>query len=126
MMNFRHAPASLPRGVTLVEALAAIALIGIVLPVAMQGVSLALGAGAMARRSAEAAALAETLLNELVISGDWQLGDQEGSFEPDWPGYSWATRSYNRDFGLVEIEVDVTWLWRGQEKTVQLSTLVMP
>ena len=53
-------------GFTLVEVLASLALVAVILPVAMEGVSLAVGAAGLARDRIEAASLAET---KLVPSG---------------------------------------------------------
>jgi len=50
---------------------------GIVLPAAMQGISMCLSASLDARQRSEAAALAEAKLTELIATGDWQYG---GSF----------------------------------------------
>ena len=54
-------------GFTLVEVLATLVLMGIVIPVAMHGVSIAMSAASNARKTAEAATLAETKLNELLV-----------------------------------------------------------
>ncbi len=81
----RHA--AQPRGgFTLVEVLAAMLLIGIVMPVVMQGVTAATRAGSSARRRTEAATLAASKLAELTVTGQWDGGTTSGDFGADCPG----------------------------------------
>ena len=54
---------------TLIEAVAALFLMGVALPVIMSSVSVSTRASGMARRQAEAGELAESKLNELVSTG---------------------------------------------------------
>ena len=116
-----------PRGFTLIEVLATLVLLGIVMPVAMRGVSLALAASSTARRTAEAASLAEMKLNELVVDGSWQTGNAGGDFsDQNQPDYRWTCESAARDYGTSEVVVHVTWTHRGQERTMSLATLVYP
>ncbi|MHC4712036.1 MAG: type II secretion system protein [Planctomycetota bacterium] len=110
---------------TLVEVLATLALVAIILPVAMRGISLASGAAAEARRRMEAASLAEARLAELLATGDWQGTDLSGDFAPDWPLYRWRADVNDWEQGdLREITVYVEWTARGTERVVALTTLV--
>ena len=123
----RHAGAKHPRGFTLIEVLATLVLLGIVMPVAMRGVSLALAASSTARRTAEAASLAEMKLNELIADGTWQTGSAGGDFaDQNLPDYRWTCENAARDYGTNEVIVHVTWTQRGQERTLSLATLVYP
>ena len=54
-------------GFTLIEVLAALVLIGVVLPVAMKGVSIAMQAASHARHTGEAVELARHKLTELSL-----------------------------------------------------------
>lgn len=115
----------LPRsrhGFTLVEVLATIVLLGIVLPVAMRGVSVALRSASTARHTAEAATLGENKLNELLVSGEWSVLSGSGDFGQDWPGYKWTCQSASLEFG-TEIVLEVTWTERGQEQSLVLATI---
>src|SRR4051812_32907857 len=56
------------RGFTLVEVLATVAFIAIVLPVAMQGISLSVRTAGNARKQAEAAILAQSKLDETLAA----------------------------------------------------------
>jgi prepilin-type N-terminal cleavage/methylation domain-containing protein len=114
------------RGFTLIEVLATIVLMGIVLPVAMHGISLCMRSAQSARQRGEAAALAESKLNELVATGDWQYGLLSGDFGEAWPEYRWNGAATERadDPSLHELSVRVAWTTRGQERDVTLTTLV--
>lgn len=111
------------RGFTLVEVLATLVLLGIVLPVAMRGVSMAMAAAANARRTAEATMLAEAKLNELVADGTWASGSLAGDFAPDKPEYQWSCLTSTRDYGLTEVAIRVTWTSRGQVRELIVATL---
>jgi prepilin-type N-terminal cleavage/methylation domain-containing protein len=114
------------RGFTIVEVLATLVLLGIVLPVAMRGISLALRAASNARHMSEATGLAEQKLAELT-SGDLSLaGGSGGDFGADHPGYSWTSQSTARDYGLTQIDVRVTWTAQAQERGLVVSTLYDP
>ena len=111
------------RGFTLIEVLATLILLGIVLPVAMRGVSTAMAAASKAKRTAEATSLAESKLNELVADGTWASGTLAGDFSPDQPEYQWSCVVATRDYGLSEVAVRVTWTDRGQPRETIIATL---
>jgi type II secretion system protein I len=113
-------------GVTLVEVLAALVLVAIVLPVVMQGLTLSMRAASRARHQAEAARLAESKLNELLVLRDTAALTSTGDFGERWPEYAWRSESATRDHGLYEVTVTVAWTERGQERTASLSTLMLP
>lgn len=109
---------------TLPEVLATLVLIGIVVPVAMSGISLALAAAGHARNTAQAASLGEAKLMELVATGQWAMSGSAGDFGTDWPQYRWTSQITNRDFNVSEIILVVTWTERGTEQSAVVSTLV--
>ncbi len=116
-------------GFTLIEVLAALLLIGIVLPAVMQAISYAAGAGTAARMRSEAASLAEGKLNEIVATGQWQGGGNlSGDFGADWANYRWsaATQNWAQDTtsaNLEEIDLTVRWTARNREDSLTLSTI---
>jgi general secretion pathway protein I len=116
------------RGFTLIEVLATLLLLAIVLPAVMQGVSLASGMASSSKRRNEAAGLAESKLNELIATGQWQSGQTSGDFGTDWPDYHWQASigSWQYDTtsaGLQQLDVQVTWMYRNRPDSVALSTL---
>src|ERR1044071_2373619 len=64
---------------TLAEVLAALLFMAIVIPVAVQGLPIASRAGSVAERKAVGARLAESKLNELVVTHQWQSTAQKGT-----------------------------------------------
>lgn len=124
-LSRRRRAASRRRGLTLVEVLATVVLMAIVLPVAMNGISLCLTAASVARHRTEAAGLAEAKLNEMIATGEWQFGMTSGDFGPAWPDYRWAGGVADWDDPtLSELTVRVFWTARGQQREVALTTLV--
>ena len=113
-----------PRGFTLIEVLATLLLLGIVLPVAMRGVSMSLAAASRARNLAEAASLADTKLNELVATQMWSTSGDSGDFGEQYPGYTWTSQANSFDYGMTQIDLRVSWIERGQEAFLDVSTLV--
>jgi general secretion pathway protein I len=114
------------RGITLVEVLATLVLIGVVLPAVMHAVSMSLHAAAWARHQQEATMLAEHRLSEILATADPAAYSGMGDFGPEWPEYRWQAEYSVVEFGLFETSVTVTWAQRGQERSVVLSTLVFP
>ena len=110
---------------TLPEVLAALVLIGIVLPPVLKGVSLAMGACDDAKRRIEATGLAESKLAELTVDAVQLVssGGGSGTF-PDHPDYAWDAQTATQDTDLSEITVRVTWTARGTQRSIDLSTLI--
>lgn len=123
-MRGRRSIAKRRGGFTLAEVLATLVLLAIVIPVAMQGVSLSVRAASEARRRLVASSLAETMLNELVVTEAWTEGDQMGTFE-DQPGYRWNMQVADwEEMSILQVDVQVLWDSPAGERSVSLSTLV--
>jgi type II secretory pathway pseudopilin PulG len=112
-------------GFTLAEVLAAMLFMAIVLPAIVEGMAIASRAGVVAQRSREATQLADSLLTEKVVTGEWQDGDQDGDCEPDHPGFHWrlTTGDWSEDVMRL-LTIEVTYTVQGRESSVRLSTLV--
>ena len=114
---------------TLVEVLAALLLVAIVLPVVMQGISLATGAASSAKRRTQAASLAQSKLGELVATENWRTGVLSGRFDAfdgdDAAQYGWRgdLTAWTEPY-VKQLQVHVTWTAPGGEDSVTLSTLV--
>jgi prepilin-type N-terminal cleavage/methylation domain-containing protein len=114
-------------GFTFIELLATVVLIAVIMPVAMQGISLCTRLAGQSRQQIEAVSLAKTKLTELIVTRDWENGDQSGDFGADWPDYQWtATLIDWTDSTMRELDLTVSWLLRGKNRTITLSTLVYP
>lgn len=121
----RQNDARVRAGFTLVEVLAAILILSIALPSIMSALTKAGDLSAMAKHRTEATVLAETKLNELLLTGDWQVGNLTGDFGDQNPGYTWqATVSTWEELNTQQVDVSVTWMARGEPRSVTLSTVV--
>ena len=116
----------LQAGFTLAEVLAALLFMAIVIPVAMQGLRIASRAGSVAERKAVAMRLAETKLNELIVTGQWQSSAQKGTVEEGLRSYSWTLQSepWAEDGAMRLVTVHVSVPVSGQDYDVHVSTLV--
>ncbi|HLX59731.1 MAG TPA: prepilin-type N-terminal cleavage/methylation domain-containing protein [Planctomycetota bacterium] len=114
------------RGFSLIEVLAALLLVAIVLPVVMQAFDVTTSMATLARQRTEAAALADSQINELVGTGDWKLGVLSGDFaDQGHPEYTWRAELVNWDTStLEELDVHVIWEFHGKEHDYTVSTLV--
>jgi len=126
---FLHPGSSGRRGFTLIEILVTLVLVAIILPVAMSGISLALRVANESRRQTEASALAETKMAEIVAGQQWNSASLSGDFAPDWPEYRWTAQftdwqSTREGPQLRQLDVQVLWKRRGQDRSVTLTTLV--
>ncbi|HEV8608227.1 MAG TPA: type II secretion system protein [Tepidisphaeraceae bacterium] len=111
------------RGFTLLEVLATLILIGIILPAVMGGISLATAAAGEAKHKVEAVSLAQTKLSELLATTQYQPTSSSGDFA-DYPGYAWTASIETRDTNLSQVSVRVTWFAHGQERFVDLSSMI--
>lgn len=125
-MRARH-PDSHARGFTLAEVLAALVLLAIVVPVALEAVSVASRAGTVGQRQAAAARVAERVLGEYVSTGRTETGSDQGTAREDGVPYAWRLeRSPWAADPLEEVTVLVTFDVQGQSRSLSLSTLLDP
>ena len=114
-------------GFTLAEVLAALVFMAIVIPVAVQGVRVAGRAGQVGLRKAEAARVAERLIEERIVTGQWQQATESGDIEDGPRFYHWTVHLApwnNSDLEMLSVEVAFT--VQGDPHEVRLSTLVDP
>ncbi|HEY7087381.1 MAG TPA: prepilin-type N-terminal cleavage/methylation domain-containing protein [Tepidisphaeraceae bacterium] len=112
------------RGFTLIEVLVTMVLMGIILPIAMQAVSIALNAASTARHTSEAASLAQAKINELLTDADVSSLAASGDFGQEWPNYQWSSQSTTDDLGFTQITVTVTWVQQGKPREYNLTTMI--
>jgi hypothetical protein len=116
-------------GFTLAEVLAALVFMAIVIPVALEGLSIASRAGEVAAHKADAAIIAERVLNENVVTTNWNQSVQNGTVRQGIREYRWTMRSepWNEDPTrdvMRLLSVEVTFAAQGRDYAVRLSTLV--
>lgn len=114
-------------GYTLVEVLAAMLFMAIIIPIAMQAVSVASRAGTVGQRKAAAARIAERVLNEQIVTGGTTQGGTSGTIvegDNSYP-YTVTTQDWAQD-QMSELTVKVTFTVQGSEYDVTATTLFDP
>ena len=115
---------------TLAEVLAALLLMAIVIPVAMQGLHVASTAGEIGQRKMIAARIGNKMLNELKVTAQLQNTGQSGVVQEHGISYRWTVKnqSWTEDT-LSQITVatlTVSFPVQDRNYEVHLSTLVPP
>jgi hypothetical protein len=97
----------------------------IVIPVTLEALRIASRAGLVAERKSAAARLADRLLNELVVTGQWRVSGQQGTFGQPSGNFQWTSRNEPwREPSVRLVSVEVTYLVQNEWHRVRLSTLV--
>ncbi len=110
---------------TLAEVLASLTLMAIIIPVAMEGVSIASRAGTVGNRKAVAARIAQRILNEAVLTG--QVGTASGQTVEGESTYEWRMQSEAWEVDALELlTVQVTFNVQGSAYDLSVSTLYDP
>ncbi len=128
-MSFTAAITRRSSAFTLAEVLAAMVFMAIVIPVALEALSIASRAGEVAARKSQAALVAERILQENIITTNWDKAVQNGTIRQGIRDFKWTLRSqpwtedpYVSDMRLLSVEVGFT--AQGRDYTVRLNTLV--
>ena len=118
-MTLRSDPArNRRRGLSLIEAMLAMALLALVLGAALGGTGRSLRLTAERTDEAWLSELARSLADEYAVTRDRAL--LQGRTDPDW---RWRIDEGKRDDGLVDVTV-TTWRPGARDRTVSLSVLV--
>lgn len=112
------------RGFTLPEVLATLVLVGVILPVAMRGITVAMQSSGNARRVAEASELASMKLTDLTLIADPSRFTASGAFDAQWSDYRFDSSYTSGQFGEYVLTVNVYWTERSVERSVSISTIV--
>ena len=113
------------RGFTLIEVLASLLMMAIVIPVAMEGMSIASRAGILGQRKATAMRVAERVLNELMVEGQTLQGSDSGTAVDGDTSYPWTMRIENwSEDAMSQITVAVTFTVQGSPYEVAVTTLL--
>jgi hypothetical protein len=106
-----------------------LALMGIVMPVAMEGIRIATNSARYARNATEAAMLGQSKLNEIIATIQLQQTNTMGSagdFGQQWPAYSWTyEEGYNAELAVTELRLTVHWTDRGYPRSIALATIIL-
>ena len=110
---------------TLAEVLAAMAFLAILIPVIAECLSIASRAGEVAERKTEAARVAERILNENIVTTNWNnQTSQSGTVSEGIREFDWTlnNEAWSQD-PMRLLTVQVKYTVQGKEYTVQLSTI---
>lgn len=115
-------------GFTLAEVMAALVFMAIVIPVALEGLSIATRAGEVAARKSDASLVAERILNESLVTTNWTQTVQSGTLRQGIQDFRWTLRNDpwtgDRDQTMIRLlTVEVAFAAQGKDYSVRLSTL---
>ena len=112
---------------TLAEVLAAMLFLAIVIPAAVEALHVAGLAGEVAARKGAAARLADRLLNESIVTTNWNTGTQSGIAAEGAQEFRWTLNNQNwavdTAAGMHLLTATVTFSAQGHVYSVELSTL---
>jgi type II secretory pathway pseudopilin PulG len=112
------------RAFTLAEVLAAMVFLAILVPVIAQCLTIASRAGEVAERKTEAARVAERVLNESIVTTNWNQSSQNGTASDGFRTFDWtlSNEPWNQD-PIRLLTVEVKYAVQGRDYSVKLSTL---
>ena len=109
------------------EVLAALTFMAIVIPVAVAALRVASLSGEVAARKAEAARIADRVLNEAIVTGTWNQPMQSGTINENGLEFRWTVRSEARTQDAMQlVTAEVIFSAQGRDFPVRLSTLEPP
>ena len=132
-MKFRRAGTKRPTqgssAFTLAEVLAALVFMAIVIPAAIEGLSIASRAGEVAARKNEAALIAERVLNETVVTSNWNQSAQSGTVHQGGREFTWTlgNQAWSEDpnqTGMRLLSVEVGFTAQGRPFAFRLRPLI--
>jgi len=115
------------RGFTMAEVLAALLLMAIIVPVALQGMQIASRAGTLGQRKAAAMRVAERVLNELIATDGLAQSSGSGTANEGDQSYAWTmqTETWPED-AMNVVTVRVVFNVQGNDYNVSLSSIYDP
>ena len=113
-------------GFTLAEVLAALMFMAIVVPVAVEAVNLASRAGEIGRRKSAAIRVADRVLNESVVTTNWNTSLLSGSTIEGTHEFHWTLKNqyWPNDSMMRLLTAEVEFSVAGRRQAVRLETLV--
>jgi len=109
---------------TLAEVLAALVFLAILIPVIAECLAIAGRAGEVATRKTEAVRVADRILNESIVTTNWNQSAQSGTVNEGTREFEWTLNNepWNQD-PMRLLTVQVKYTVQGKEYNVQLSTI---
>jgi Tfp pilus assembly protein PilV len=110
-------------GFTLAEVLAALLFLAIVIPAAVEALHVASLAGEVAARKGQAARVADRILNESLVTTNWNQ-TQNGTITEGAEEFRWKLTSQNWPRDLMQlVTTEVAFTAQGHDYSVKMSTL---
>ena len=110
---------------TLLEAIASLAILSIGLIAVVKSFSSSVQAGSYTQGLTIATFLSEGKIAELETTSQTTLGTETGDFGEDYPNYRWETEvSSTENEKIQEAVVSIFWRKRGEERKIELITLL--
>jgi general secretion pathway protein I len=110
-------------GFTLAEVLAALLFLAIVIPAAVEALHVASLAGEVAARKGRAARVADRILNESLVTTNWNQ-TQNGTINEGAEEFHWKVTSQNWPQDLMQlVTAEVAFTAQGHDYSVKMSTL---
>jgi hypothetical protein len=109
--------------------LAALLFMAIVVPVAIEAMHIASLAGAVAARKSEAARIAQKVMNENLVTTNWNQSSAGGTVVENQRSFRWTMNSDNwredpNQMVIRQLTVEVFYTAMGHKYSVKMSTLV--
>lgn len=112
---------------TLAEVLAAMLFLAIVIPAAVEALHVASLAGEVAARKGVAARIGDRILNESIVTTNWNVGSQSGTVAEGAEEFHWTLNNQNWPVDTTAamrlLTAEVTFSAQGHDYSVDLSTL---
>lgn len=110
---------------TLAEVLAAMLLMAIVIPVAMEALHVASLAGEISARKAEAMRVADTVLNENIVTTNWSQSSLSGTVVENSHEFRWTLKNqlWPADSAMQLLSAEVSFSAGPRQYSVHLNTL---
>ncbi|HEV2434669.1 MAG TPA: hypothetical protein VG077_01600 [Verrucomicrobiae bacterium] len=112
---------------TLAEVLAAMLFLAIVIPAAVEALHVASLAGEVAARKGVAARIGERILNESIVTTNWNVGSQNGTVTEGAEEFHWTLNNQSWPVDTTAamrlLTAEVTFTAQGHDYSVGLSTL---
>ena len=112
---------------TLAEVLAAMLFLAIVIPAAVEALHVASLAGEVAARKGAAARIGDRILNESIVTTNWNVGSQNGTVTEGAGEFHWTLNNQNwpedTTVAMRLLTAEVTFSAQGHDYSVVLSTL---
>ncbi len=109
---------------TLAEVMAALLFLALVIPAAVEALHVAGRAGEVAARKGAAARVADRILNESIVTTNWNNGAQSGTLAEGALEFRWTLTSQNWSQDAMQLLTAVVkYSVQGKDYSVTLSTL---